>query len=111
MRGFDLGDFYAALTNQFLLVGVLVTAGLTVAGLAGGLILGLAIALMRASHNGAVSKIAQGYIWFFRGTPLLIQMVMIYSGLPQLGIKFGAITSVIVTLILKIGRASCRERV
>ena len=47
MRGFDVGDFYAALTNQFLLVGVLVTAGLTVAGLAGGLILGLAVALMR----------------------------------------------------------------
>ena len=100
MRGFDLGDFYAALTNQFLIVGVFVTAGLTIAGLAGGLILGLTIALMRASRHGPVSKIAQGYIWFFRGTPLLIQMVMIYSGLPQLGIKFGVITSVIVTLVL-----------
>src|SRR5690242_11003106 len=100
MRGFDLGDFYAALTNQFLIAGVFVTAGLTVAGLAGGLVLGLTIALMRASRHGPVSKLAQGYIWFFRGTPLLIQMVMIYSGLPQLGIKFGVITSVIVTLVL-----------
>ena len=64
MRGFDLGDFYAALTNQFLLVGVLVTAGLTVAGLAGGLLLGLAIALMRASRNGPVSRIAAGDVFF-----------------------------------------------
>lgn len=100
MRGFDVADFAAALTNQFLIVGVFVTAGLTVAGLAGGLVLGLAIALLRASKQKAISRLAQGYIWFFRGTPLLIQMVMIYSGLPQLGIKFGVLTSVILTLVL-----------
>jgi polar amino acid transport system permease protein len=100
MRGFVVSDFLDALTNQFLLVGVLVTAGLTVAGLAGGLILGLVIALLRASGNKAVSGVARGYIWFFRGTPLLIQMVMVYSGLPQVGIKFGVLVSVIVTLVL-----------
>lgn len=100
MRGFDVADFAAALTNQFLIVGVFVTAGLTVAGLAGGLVLGLVIALLRASRQKAISRLAQGYIWFFRGTPLLIQMVMIYSGLPQLGIKFGVLTSVILTLVL-----------
>lgn len=100
MRGFDVGDFLAALSNPFLLMGALVTAGLTVAGLAGGLMLGLLVALLRASPSKALSRLAQGYIWFFRGTPLLIQMVMIYSGLPQLGIKFGVLTSVIVTLVL-----------
>lgn len=100
MRGFVVSDFLDALTNQFLLVGVLVTAGLTVAGLAGGLILGLVIALLRASGNKAVAGAARGYIWFFRGTPLLIQMVMVYSGLPQVGIKFGVLVSVIVTLVL-----------
>ena len=100
MRGFDVADFAAALTNQFLIVGVFVTAGLTVAGLAGGLVLGLVVALLRASSRKAISRLAQGYIWFFRGTPLLIQMVMIYSGLPQLGIKFGVLTSVILTLVL-----------
>lgn len=100
MRGFDVADFFAALTNQFLIVGVFVTAGLTVAGLAGGLVLGLTIALLRSSRNGIVSRCAQSYIWFFRGTPLLIQMVMIYSGLPQVGVKFGVLTSVIVSLVL-----------
>lgn len=100
MRGFDVEDFLAALSNPFLLMGAVVTAGLTVAGLAGGLILGLLVALLRASPSNAVSRLAQGYIWFFRGTPLLIQMVMVYSGLPQLGIKFGVLTSVIVTLVL-----------
>lgn len=100
MRGFVVADFLDALTNQFLLVGVLVTVDLTVAGLAGGLILGMVVALLRSSGSAPVSRLAQGYIWFFRGTPLLIQMVMVYSGLPQLGIKFGVLVSVIVTLVL-----------
>ena len=100
MRGFVVADFLDALVNQFLLIGVLVTAGLTVAGLAGGLLLGLIIALLRASRRTPVSRVAQGYIWFFRGTPLLIQMVMIYSGLPQVGIKFGVLTSAILALVL-----------
>jgi polar amino acid transport system permease protein len=100
MRGFIIEDFINAITNPFLLTGALVTAGLTVVGLFGGFICGLVLALLRSSPTPVVHRAAQGYIWFFRGTPLLIQMVMIYSGLPQLGIKFGVLTSVIVALVL-----------
>ena len=100
MRGFDVADFFDALANPFLLTGALVTAGLTVVGLLGGFGCGLMIALLRSAPHPAAQRLAQGYIWFFRGTPLLIQMVMIYSGLPQIGIKFGVLTSVIVALVL-----------
>ena len=100
MRGFDIGDFLNALANPFLLMGAAVTAGLTVAALVGGFVCGLLIALARSSSSPLVRQPAQTYIWFFRGTPLLIQMVMIYSGLPQVGIKFGVLTSVIVALVL-----------
>jgi polar amino acid transport system permease protein len=100
MRGFDVSDFLNALGNPFLLMGALVTAGLTVVGLLGGFVCGLMLALLRSAPYPAIQRLAQGYIWFFRGTPLLIQMVMIYSGLPQLGIKFGVLTSVIVALVL-----------
>jgi polar amino acid transport system permease protein len=100
MRGFDVADFFGALFNAFLLRGALVTAGLAAAGLLGGLILGLLIALLRANRLRALSSLARLYIWFFRGTPLLIQLVMIYSGLPQIGIRFGVLTSVIVALVL-----------
>ena len=86
--------------NFFLMKGVLVTIGLTVAGVIGGLILGMGIALMRMSSNPVLSSFARFYIWFFRGTPLLIQLVVIYSGLPQLGIKFSVITCALVGLIL-----------
>ncbi len=100
MRGFDVGDFLSALANPFLLMGALVTAGLTVVGLGGGFMLGLLVALLRSAASPFVCRLAQGYVWFFRGTPLLIQMVMIYSGLPQVGIRFGVLTSVIVALVL-----------
>jgi polar amino acid transport system permease protein len=86
--------------NYFLLKGVLVTIGLTVAAVVGGLILGMGLALLRMSANRALSGFAKFYIWFFRGTPLLIQLVVIYSGLPQLGIKFNVITCALVGLIL-----------
>jgi polar amino acid transport system permease protein len=100
MRGFDVADFLNALVNPFILMGAVVTAGLTVVGLFGGFACGLLIALLRSTPNPVVQRLAQGYIWFFRGTPLLIQMVMIYSGLPQIGIRFGVLTSVIVALVL-----------
>src|SRR5260370_31237815 len=86
--------------KYFLMKGVLVTIGLTAAGVVGGLVLGMGIALMRMSANPALSGVARFYIWFFRGTPLLIQLVVIYSGLPQLGIKFGVITCALIGLIL-----------
>jgi polar amino acid transport system permease protein len=86
--------------NYFLMRGVLVTIGLTVAGGVGGLVLGMGIALMRMSSNPVLGSVARFYIWFFRGTPLLIQLVVIYSGLPQLGIKFGVLTCALVGLIL-----------
>src|SRR5438045_977075 len=80
--------------------GWLASVGLTVAAVIGGLILGMGIALMRMSSNPLLSGFSRFYIWFFRGTPLLIQLVVIYSGLPQLGIKFSVITCALVGLIL-----------
>ena len=99
MQGFNGADFLSALVNPFLLRGALVTAGLAAAGLAGGLAGGLLVALLRSARNRALSAVARFYIWFFRGTPLLIQLVMIYSGLPQIGIRFGVVASVLVALI------------
>ena len=41
---------------------------------------------MRLSKHKALSRAAQAYIWIFRGTPLLVQLIIIYTGLPQLGL-------------------------
>uniref|UniRef100_UPI0025DE14AB ABC transporter permease subunit n=1 Tax=Tardiphaga sp. TaxID=1926292 RepID=UPI0025DE14AB len=71
MKLFDPVAFFDYLFNRFLLGGVAVTIGLTVAAVVGGLILGMVIAWMRTSNKQALSGFARFYIWFFRGTPLL----------------------------------------
>lgn len=48
-----------------------------------GLILAVPLALMRASHNRWLRMLPFGYIFFFRGTPLLVQIFLIYYGASQ----------------------------
>jgi polar amino acid transport system permease protein len=72
----------------------------TVAGIAGGLVLGFALAMLRLSPMRILSRIAQVYIWIFRGTPLLVQLIIIYTGLPQFGIRFSVVEAALLGLIL-----------
>lgn len=60
-------------------------------------------ALMRLSKNGAAFAVATFYVSFFRGTPLLLQVYLIYLGLPQLGIILDAIPSGVIALSLCYG--------
>ncbi len=46
---------------------------------------GLVLALMRQSSIKIVALTASGYIWFIRGTPLLLQLVFLYDALPPWG--------------------------
>ncbi|MEM9224165.1 MAG: amino acid ABC transporter permease [Pseudomonadota bacterium] len=97
----DWGGFTDYLVNEFLLWGVVTTIGLTLAAMAGGLILGALLALMRLSPLRAVSIVAQLYIWLFRGTPLLVQLLIIYTGLPlAIGVRFSVIEAALLGLIL-----------
>jgi len=100
MEWFSFTAFLGYLTNGFLLMGVLVTLGMTVATVIGGMALGMVIAFARMSPNGVLNQLARCYLWVFRGTPLLIQLVIIYTGLPQLGLKLGVLESSLLALIL-----------
>ena len=85
----------------YLLEGALWTIGLTVNTLVFGFLLGLGLAVMRLSGNKWLSRAAQGYIWVFRGTPLLVQLIIIYTGLPQLDlVKLSVIESALIGLAL-----------
>ncbi|MCP4383043.1 MAG: amino acid ABC transporter permease [Hyphomicrobiales bacterium] len=98
---FDLSGFQEYLFNEFLLYGVLTTIGLTVAALVGGLILGVVLAMTRMSPIKPLSWLAQGYIWLFRGTPLLVQLLIIYTGLPlAIGVRFSVLEAALIGLIL-----------
>jgi polar amino acid transport system permease protein len=100
MRGFDWSAFVGYLPNPYLLEGVLTTVWLTVAAIAGGFVVGLALAVLRESGVPVLAKAASGYVWVFRGTPLLIQLIIIYTGLPRLGIRFDVIESALIGLVL-----------
>jgi octopine/nopaline transport system permease protein len=66
-----------------LLSGLPLTIQLTVLATCTGAILGLLMAFMRMSEHVALRAVAQGYIFIFRGTPLLVQIFLIYYGLGQ----------------------------
>ncbi|GAB3583362.1 amino acid ABC transporter permease [Leifsonia lichenia] len=59
--------------------GALLTLGLTVVAMAIGIVFGTVLAIMRLSANPILSVIARAYIWFFRGTPVLVQLIFWYN--------------------------------
>lgn len=100
MKAWSTPDFLDYLTNAYLLEGALVTLGLTAFSIVAGLILGFCIAALRISKIRALTLLAYFYTWLFRGTPLLVQLVVIYTGLPQLGIRLSVVQSTLLGLTL-----------
>lgn len=74
----------------FLLQGLKWTLALSAVGFAGGIVAGLLIALLRTSDNPVFRRITSGYIALFQGTPLLMQLFVVYYGLALVGIKLDA---------------------
>ena len=80
--------------------GVVVTIELTIIAMIIGGIGGVMLAVMRLSKNPVLGAIASFYIWFFRGTPVLVQILIwgylgalyptIFVGLPFVGVVFGS---------------------
>ncbi len=90
------------LSNSFpmLAKGLGITVLLGVVSFVLGLVLGALLALARISSIRLLRALAIGYVSVFRGTPLLIQIMVIYFGLPQLGVQLEPIPSAILALTL-----------
>jgi cystine transport system permease protein len=87
-----------------LLIGAITgTIPLALASFSLGLLLALVVALMRLSRNRAVSAVARTYISVIRGTPLLVQLFVIFYGLPSVGITISPWPSAIIAFSLNIG--------
>ena len=67
-----------------LLNGAVITLQLLVTSMFFGLIIGLIFAILRINKNPIINKFAYGYSYFFRGTPLLVQLYLIYYGLANI---------------------------
>jgi len=75
--------------------GIVITLELTVIAMVVGIVLGVTLAVMRLSPSRLLSASAWIYIWFFRGTPVLVQIIFWYEGISYLyphlsfGVPFG----------------------
>lgn len=68
-----------------------------------GTLIGLVLSLMKLSKNKPLRIIANCYIEFLRGTPILVQLFIVYFGLPYMGIRLPDMMAGIVTLSINSG--------
>ena len=88
------------LASSFLLKGALLAVEIAALAMVIGLLLGFSLAMMRLSRIAALSGAAWFYIWFIRGTPLLLQLVFIYDALPAVGITLDTFTTAVLGFAL-----------
>ena len=92
-------DFFISLLPAFI-EGLKITLFFWVVTLFGSFILSLPIVYLRLSRNKVISSILRFYIYIMRGTPLLLQLMFVYFGLPYIGIRMDRTTAAIFAFIL-----------
>ena len=83
--------------------GVRVTIPLTIASFALALVISVIVALIQYADVKGLRQICRFYIWIVRGTPLLVQLYLVFFGLPNLGIVLDALPTAILVLGLNEG--------
>ena len=86
--------------------GLVFTIPLTILSFTFGLALGLVTAIARLFGAVPVVAVARFYVWVIRGTPLLVQLFVIFYGLPSLGILLDAFPAALIGFTLNIGAYS-----
>ncbi|CAI2932645.1 amino acid ABC transporter permease [Aminobacter niigataensis] len=82
------------------------TAPLTLLSFAFGLTVGLGAALARLFGPAWLSAIVRFYVWIIRGTPLLVQLFLIFYGLPSIGVVLDAFPAALIGFTLNVGAYS-----
>lgn len=82
---------------RILLPGIKVTLPLTFFSFALAFVISVIVALIQYADVMILKQICRFYIWFIRGTPLLVQLYVVYYGLPQIGIMLDPVPAAILT--------------
>ncbi|MBU9767078.1 ABC transporter permease subunit [Mycobacterium sp. TNTM28] len=82
---------------------VTMTIPLTVISFLIGLVIALAVALARLSTHRVVSSLARLYISIIRGTPLLVQLFIVFFALPEFGVKIDPFPAAVIAFSLNVG--------
>lgn len=88
---------------KILIPGIKVTIPLTLLSFALSLFVGLLLALIQVADIKGLRQFARFYIWVFRGTPLIVQLFIIFFGLPSIGITLDAFPSAVLAFGLNLG--------
>lgn len=101
-------DLLASSFTEILVPGILVTVPLAVVSFLLGLILAVVCAVVRTARMPVLARLIQIYVWIFRSTPLLVQLFVVYYGLPNVGIVIDSIPAAVITFSLNVA-AYCSE--
>lgn len=88
--------------TKILIPCIKVTIPLTIISYVLGVLLALLLALVQVADVKGLKQFARFYIWIFRGTPLLVQLFIIFFGLPSVGIMLDAFPSAVIAFALNL---------
>lgn len=95
---------------QILLPGLTMTIPLTAISFSIALVIAVAVALVQFARVPAARQIARFYIWVIRGTPLLVQLFVVFYGLPHIDILIDAFPAAVIVFSINQG-AYCAETI
>ncbi len=95
---------------KLLIPGIKVTIPLTALSFSIGLVIALFTALVQVAKIPVLKQIARFYVWIIRGTPMIVQLFVVYFGLPTIGIRLDPFPSAVIVFSLSVG-AYCSETV
>ena len=95
---------------KILIPGLTVTIPLTVISFALAMVIAIAVALIQFAKVRILKDIARFYVWVIRGTPLLVQLFVVFYGLPNIGILIDPFPAAIIVFAINEG-AYCAETI
>jgi len=106
LRCFHMPSWVSLMLSSFwplLSAGLMFTVPLTLLSFAGGLSLGFFTAVARLFAPRWLVAVVRFYVWLIRGTPLLVQLFIIFYGFPSIGIVLDAFTAALIGFVLNVG--------
>ena len=96
--------------GDLLLAGLKMTIPLTAISFSIGLVIALFTALVQTAKVPVLRVLARVYVWIIRGTPMIVQLFVVYFGLPSIGILLNSFASAVLVFSISVG-AYCSETV
>lgn len=104
MNEFDrISELLLSSLQPMALAMIKVTLPLTAISFLLGLLIAVLTAIARIANIKILKQLSEFYIWIFRGTPLLVQLFIVYFGLPIVGVTLDVWSAAIITFSLNIG--------